>query len=190
MQRPEKYATSITILHWLIAIGVILLVITGWYMVTLPRTIDLPEGEVSTRAFWFNLHKSIGLIVLALTALFFYKRSVHGAPRLPDSVPDWEIRAAILGHWLMYIFMIVVPVTGYIESNFTRWGVDFFGFHMEPWGPEDQRLYYIFNRIHVYSSNIFAVIIGLHIAAAIKHALKHDGVMSRMLPILSRKDRA
>jgi cytochrome b561 len=189
MQQSERYATSISTLHWLIAIGIIALVITGWYMVTLPRTIDLPEGEVSTRAFWFNLHKSIGLIVLALTALFLYKRARLGAPGLPASVPQWEARAGIFGHWLMYILMIAVPVTGYIESNFTQWGVDFFGFHMEPWGPEDQRLYYIFNRIHVYSSNIFAGIIGLHIAAAIRHALKRDGVMTRMLPVLRNRNR-
>lgn len=174
----EAYPLAAAVLHWTIAVLIFALIALGWYMV------DIPRGTPA-RGYWFNIHKSIGLTTLFLIALFLIWRARGTPPPLPRGVPPWEVRAAMVGHWLLYIGMVVVPLTGYIESNFTKWGVDFFGYKLAPWGwnqkPENP-IYTLFNRVHVWGSWIFAAVIALHAAAALKHALQRDGVMSRMLP--------
>lgn len=175
MKKVEGYSNSIVILHWLIVVSVFTLIGLGWYMT------GLEKGTPAVSQF-YNLHKSIGLIVLALVALLINFRLRNQPPELPASMPRWEINAAKAGHWLLYIFLIIVPLSGYIESNFAKWGIDFFGLHIPPLGPENKSLYHIFNRIHVYSSNIFAGIIVLHFMAALKHMLQKTKVVYRMLP--------
>jgi cytochrome b561 len=175
MKKVPGYHNSIVILHWLIVIFVFILMGTGWYMV------GIEKGTPAVAKF-YNFHKSIGLIVLALIALLITYRLRNQPPGFPDILPEWEIKAAKAGHWLLYIFLVIAPLSGYIESNFAKWGIHFFGYHIPSWGPENKTLYTIFNRIHVYSSNIFAVLITLHFLAAIKHMMKRNKVVYRMLP--------
>lgn len=181
MARMSTYSATIIVLHWLIAVLIFFLTATGWYMV------ELTKGTPAV-AYYYNLHKSVGLIVMALIALMISWRLRRGAPELPPGIPEWERRAADIGHWLLYILLVIVPLSGYIEANFAKWGIDFFGYELEPWGPENETIYNFFNRIHIYSSNIFAAVIALHILAAIKHMVSRTGVVYRMLPAAMQKD--
>lgn len=175
MKKVEGYPNSIVILHWTIVICVFSLMGLGWFMTGL-------EKGIPAVSHYYNLHKSIGLIVLFLVALLINFRLRCQLPGLPESLPSWEIKAAKVGHWVLYIFLVIVPLSGYIESNFAKWGIDFFGFHLPPLGPENKTFYHIFNRIHVYGSNIFAGIIALHFLAALKHMIQKNKVVYRMLP--------
>ena len=58
----------------------------------------------------------------------------QSAPAWPASMPEWEQRAARLGHQVLYACMIVVPLSGYVASNFSKYGVTFFGVALQPWG--------------------------------------------------------
>ena len=70
-----------------------------------------------------------------------------------------------------------------IELNFTKWGIKFFGIHISPLFSENEALYRLFNRIHVYTSYFFSALIAIHIGGALKHWLvDRDGVLQRMLP--------
>ena len=175
MKKIEGYTTSIVILHWLIAIGIFILIGMGWYMVEL-------EKGIPAVTFYYNLHKSIGLVALVLVALLINFRVRNHPPDLPDSLPAWEIRAAKISHLMFYIFLVIVPLSGYFEANFTKWGINFFGFHMNSWGPENKTLYTVFNRVHVYGANLLAVLIAVHFLAALKHMVKHNGIVYRILP--------
>ncbi|MFC4726880.1 cytochrome b [Coralloluteibacterium thermophilus] len=179
MDARGGYGTTVVILHWLIAIAIGVLIGTGWYMV------DLEKGTPPVARF-YNFHKSIGLIVLVLVALLISARLRDRPGPLPGTVPAWEVRAAEWSHRIFYVLLVLVPLSGYIESNFAKWGIRFFGLHLPSWLPENPTLYAVFNRIHVYSANLFAALIGLHIVAALAHALRRDGVMSRILPRRSR----
>lgn len=177
---PDRYPLPAIALHWAIAILIFVLLGIGWYMV------DIPRGTPA-RGEYYNLHKSLGLIAMLLIALLLLWRSRNRPPPLPGFLPRWEARAAIFGHRLLYLCLVVVPLSGYLETNFTKWGIDFFGLHLPSWGPEDKTFYTIFKGIHVISSNVFAVLIALHVAAAIKHALIRDGILSRMLPDILKR---
>jgi cytochrome b561 len=172
----ERYTGTAILLHWVIALLVFVLIGLGWYMVDIPK--NTPE-----RAYFYNLHKSIGLTTLFVILVRVGWRLAHVPPRLPATLREWEIVAATWSHRLLYACLLIMPVSGYIASNFTKFGVKYFGIELPPWGPQDKTLYGIFNNIHVVTSYVFVVVIALHVAGAFKHLLvDRDTVFRRMLP--------
>jgi len=76
-----------------------------------------------------------------------------------------------------------MPVSGYVASNFSRFGVNFFNsLKLPPWGIDDPAIYSLFNTTHVITSVVFVTLIALHVLAAIRHAVTRDGILTRMLP--------
>lgn len=172
----SRYDGVAITMHWLLALVMFALIGLGWYMVDIPR--GTPE-----RAYFYNLHKSIGLTVFAVVLLRLWWRQRHDPPVLPATLPDWQLVASTWSHRLLYVCMFVLPISGYIGSNFTKFGVKYFGIDIPPWGPEDKELYAIFKNTHVYTSYLFVTLIALHAGAALKHLIfDKDGVFQRMWP--------
>lgn len=74
-------------------------------------------------------------------------------------------------------------LTGYVESNFTKFGVRFFGYQLQPWGWEDPAISDVLRAIHLYSTYVLAAIVVGHIGAAMHHLLiRKDRIVDRMLP--------
>jgi cytochrome b561 len=154
----------------------------GWYMV------DIPKGTPPV-AYFYNLHKSIGIVAALPLVMLIAWRAMHRPPALPQTFPTWEARAAHINHVLFYVCLISLVASGFIESNFTRFGIRFFGHPLPVLGWDDRGIYRFFNRIHVYTSYVFAVLIAVHVGAALKHLLiDRDGVFQRMLPGSSRSE--
>ena len=78
--------------------------------------------------YYFNLHKSIGIVAALPILLLLFWRATHAPPPLPGSLAAWEVRAAHVNHVLFYVCLVVLVVSGFVESNFTKFGVKFFGY--------------------------------------------------------------
>jgi cytochrome b561 len=173
---PERYTSVAIILHWLIAAAVLFMIGLGWAMD------DIPKGTPE-RAYWFNLHKSIGTTIGVLAVLRLLWRLAHPAPRLPRSMPSWEVAAARINHALLYALLIAMPVVGFLASNFTKFGVKYFGIQVGPFFAENQALRDSLQAVHGWLSYVLVVLVALHVLAALKHWLiDRDGVFQRMLP--------
>lgn len=170
----ERYPRVAVILHWLLAALILTLLASGWYMVDIPR--NTPE-----RAFFFNLHKSLGVVAgLGIAALIAW-RLRDAAPPLPSGMPLWERKAAVLNHGLFYAFMVVVTAAGYLTSSFSRFGPKLFGIPL-PGLWEDAALREQLADVHRVTAWVFAALIAIHVGAALKHWLvDRDGVLQRML---------
>ena len=172
----SRYTSTAIALHWLIAAAVFGLIGLGWYMTDIPK--NTPE-----RAYFFNLHKSIGLTTAFFIAIRLWWRFTHTPPALVASLQPWERMAATWTHRLLYICLVLLPLSGYVASNFTKFGVKYFGIGLPPWGPENKLLYGVFNNVHVFTSYVLVALIALHVAGAFKHLLMDkDNVFRRMLP--------
>ena len=172
----QRYTRTAVVLHWLLAVLIPVMMVLGFYMTEVPR--NTPE-----RAFLFNLHKSLGLTVLALVVVRIVWRSKHPAPPLPDSIPLWQRRASVVSHRLLYACMLLQPVTGYLASSFGKYGVKFFGIPLPHWGWDDPGLRSIAVAAHETIVLVFIGIICIHVLAALKHALvDRNEVLRRMLP--------
>lgn len=172
-QTPAHYSRVAVWLHWLVAALILAQFAIGFSMVEIPR-------NTPARGTWYNVHKSIGLVAAALIFLRLGWRLRHPAPLLPSGVPAWQARAARVNHVLLYACMLTMPVSGYVASNFTRFGVTAFGVHLPPWGPNNPAVYGAFNGIHVATAFIFVALAALHVAAGIRHLLGHDGIFRRI----------
>lgn len=169
------YGVPAIALHWLVALLVIAMLILGYYM------INVPKGTPG-RAFYFNLHKSIGVVTGVLILLRLAWRLTHQTPPLPVDRPRWEVRAARWSHRLLYLCMVVQPTSGYISSSFNKYGVKFFGIPLPKWGWENPGLRDFFGLIHYVTGAAFTALVVLHVLAALKHLLiDHDNVFQRML---------
>lgn len=174
--RSERYTMTAIVLHWLIAIAILALIGLGWYMVDIPK--KTPE-----RAYFFNLHKSIGLTVAGFVVVRILWRVFHAPPPLPRSIPAWQIAASKWSHALLYLCMVLMPLFGFAGSNFGKFGVKYFGIQLGPFFPEDPAMVSLFQSLHRWTSYVLIALIVLHVAAALKHALvDRNGVMRRMLP--------
>jgi cytochrome b561 len=183
--RPDEYNTNLRytrvaiVLHWLIAVLLLAQIAFGWFLQTVPRGTPM-------RGVYVNFHKSTGLVLLLLILARLGWRLVSHPPALPSFMSFWERRAARWSHLALYVCMLGMPLSGYIASNFSKYGVKLFNVvSLPPWGTNDPRVYAVFNTTHVVLSYVLVTLIVLHIMAAVRHAIQRDGVFSRML--LSRR---
>jgi cytochrome b561 len=170
----ERYTRTAIVLHWLLVLAFFAQIAFGWFLEDVPR--GTPE-----RTIYVNLHKSTGILIALLVFFRLYWRVTHPAPPLPPAMPTWERAAAKASHVLLYVCMFVMPLSGYIASNFSKYGVNFFNsVKLPPWGTDDKAIYGFFNGTHVITSWIFVTLIAVHALAGLRHLVKRDGIFNRM----------
>ncbi len=174
MNNSARYTRVAIVLHWLIALGVIWQIAIGWSMIEIPKS---PPG---VRAYWFNIHKSIGLTLGMLILLRIVWRLTHGAPPLPATLPAWQRLAARASHFGLYACMIIMPLSGYLGSSFTKYPIKYFGHTLPHWGWDSPAYKEICSQVHFVAVIVFMSLMAIHIAAAVKHMLARDGVMQRI----------
>ena len=194
-QTPSRYTKTAIILHWLIAIFIALMFVLGWYMAELPKeapkqmaydlfdlgvyTWQLAE-EASPRTFYFNLHKSLGLTVLALIVLRVLWRITHTPPATLSSYKAIEKKVATATHHSLYLLMLAVPVTGLIMAIDSKYGVKWFGMDVIA-GLDNKPVRDFFECTHEFVGIVLLVLIGIHLLGALKHKfIDKDDTMSRM----------
>ena len=168
-----KYTRVGMLIHWLTVLGVVMLFALGWLMV------DLPQG--SDRSAYFSLHKSIGLSVFALLGIRIAWRWRHRPPELPQSLPPWQRACARVVHLGFYVLLLLQPISGYLSSSFSDYKTAWFGVALPHWGWRDPPLNELFTEIHVLSAVTLALLIAIHVAAAIAHVVKGEGELVRRI---------
>jgi len=148
----------------------------GWWM------IDVPKDPPGVRAWWFNLHKSIGITLAALVVLRLLWRLGHPGPSLPGTLPRMQRIAAAGTHWALYACMLVMPLSGYLGSSFSGYPIKYFGSALPHWGWEWPAAKAFLSGVHLAAAWLLAALIALHVVAALWHALRRDGLSSRMWP--------
>lgn len=193
----NQYTKTAIVLHWLIGIGILAMFGLGWFMADIPK--DQPKAmsfdlfdlgvytwnmatEVTPRTFYFNLHKSVGITLLALIVVRLFWRITHRPPALLDTLTATEKKIATGGHHLLYLLMFALPITGLvmaINSKF-EYGVKWFGISLMN-GLDNKAIRESFVDVHEVVGIIMLVVIGLHVLGALKHKfIDKDGTMSRM----------
>jgi cytochrome b561 len=169
----RPYAPVAMLLHWALALLIISMVGLGWYMMS----IEEDPGS----AWYFNLHKSTGLLIAGLVALRLVWRLGHTPSRLPASVTPWQASASSVSHKLLYGAMLAMPLFGLVGSMLSKKGLIFFGTPLPRVFEVNHDLAEIFFEAHSVTTWILVALISLHALAALKHLLVNkDGVFQRM----------
>lgn len=170
-----RYGRIAMALHWLLALLLPIQVALGWYMLSIE---DQPGSE-----WYFALHVSLGLTIAALVALRVVRRVGHAPHPLPASVARWEVKSSRASHLLLYLAMVLLPVTGYLGASFSGDPVSYFGLPLPGWSAKDDALKELFFSAHSVIAWMLVGLVVVHVLAAVKHLVKDkDGVFGRMWP--------
>jgi cytochrome b561 len=176
----SHYSRVAIALHWLLAVALIYQVVLGWWMLGLPKT---PPG---LRAGWFNLHKSVGISIAIVVLVRLAWRMGHG-PAPAEGLPAWQQRAAWWSHALLYSCMLGLPLSGYLGSAFSGYPVRYYGAALPAWTPTWPAGKQAMASLHLGLVWLFMGLVTLHVAAALWHWHRRDGVAARMgLPLSQR----
>lgn len=173
MKMPiPRYTRIAMILHWLIAVLIMLNVALIW-------SVNLiPEDNIRLV---IDAHKSFGITVLGLVLMRIMWRAANRPPPLPDTYPPAEKAAAHGAHIALYVLMIGLPLSGWMHDSAWKAAGEIpmylFGLFQWPrigWIMSvepafKERLHDVFGGIHVWLSYALYALVGLHIVAALKH---------------------
>ncbi|MEM6495169.1 MAG: cytochrome b [Pseudomonadota bacterium] len=186
--RYDQYTAVAIALHWLIAISILGLLITGTWMVDAIKVPDTQALAFET----YQFHKSLGLTVLVLTVVRLGWRLINRPPPLPEHMTRRARIGAHVAHCAFYILMIGMPLSGWAMVSASPFGLPTIVFGWFEW-PHIQFLAQSDNKIaiearlklaHLYAGYTFIALIVLHVAAALKHQfVDRDQLLKRMLPI-------
>ncbi|WP_371395737.1 cytochrome b [Fretibacter rubidus] len=180
----QSYTRTAVILHWLIAIMIIGQLMGGKIMMWIEPTPFKFE--------LFQLHKSFGFIILGLSILRLIWRLMHEAPSLPEGMKPWEIKAAKATHVGFYALIIGIPLSGWIMVSVSTPKITTKIFKAVKVPdlplPRTETLETITKTTHEILGALIAVLIIVHVGAALKHYfVNKDGVLARMIPHLKPK---
>lgn len=179
-----RYNNVAIVLHWAMAIVIIGMLAGGKFMTSLDEADPLRFSLTQ----W---HKSFGLTILFLTLIRILWRLTHRAPALPDTMRGWERFAAHSSHWLFYVLMFLMPISGWLLVSASPLNITTFLFDLVrvphlPWAstaPNREALAHQFHNVHYYISIVLILLLVLHIGAALRHQLiLRDNIFARMQP--------
>jgi cytochrome b561 len=173
---PDRYSTVAIWLHWLIAGLLVVNLLLGFYHEDFSRPVR------SSMMWW---HKSIGLTVLALTIARLGWRLGHRPPPFDPVMKWWEIRLATLIHWLFYLMLVLIPLSGWLVASTGRSPVtSWFGlFDVPPLPLRGEDAHELMEEVHEILAKLMIGLIVLHVAGALKHHFQgHRHLIGRMAP--------
>ena len=140
----------------------------------------------------FVYHKNAGVLLIFLVLARLWWRWRHPAPPLPDTLAPAQALAARVSHVALYALMIVVPVAGYIRVRAGSFPIEMLDALGAPaLVPRSEALAGVAKTVHYGSGIAFAVVLALHIGAALHHGLvRKDGIFTRMWPPFGGSGRA
>lgn len=170
--RVERYPATSRILHWIVAA----LVLATW---PLGFFIQFTKQEVTLD--FYMVHESFGFLVLWLMLLRVGNRLVARAPH-PEG-PAIERLVASTVHGLLYLFLIIMPVSGFLATNAHGFPLVWFGL-LPVWSPLDKapEIAGTLSAIHEWSAWILLGLFALHIGAVLlHHVIRRDNTLYRIL---------
>ncbi len=175
------YSRNAVMLHWLVALLIFAAFPLGLYMH------DLPLSPFKLRL--YSYHKWIGVTIFMLALFRLTWRLSHRPPILPDSVHNWQQNAAEIVHYLLYILMFIIPISGWLMSSAKGFQTVWFGVLPLPdLIGKDKFLGDLLRQVHEVLSYALLGIFLLHVGAALKHHfIERDDILTRMLPFLKKK---
>lgn len=172
----ERYGALPMLAHWL----VVALIIAQYALASVAE--DLPDGLEKLAV--LSRHKSIGILVLLLALLRIGWKLANPGPRPPAGLPAWQLRAAAASHGLLYVLLVLQPLSGWMMSSAKNYPVSFFGwFGLPALVAPGEGAYEFAHEAHEVLATLLLLVALVHAGAALYHHFwLKDGVLRRMLP--------
>lgn len=170
----DSYGLITKLLHAVIFLIILLQITLG---IVMNYVTDSTVGKI---IFW---HKSFGLLLLFIAAIFILWRLRNPKPHWPLDMPLWERIAARVVHYGLYVLMVAMPLSGWIMSTAAGYPSSFFGLFAisTPWVEPSKALAHLMAQWHEWFAWALGVLAAIHFLAAMKHRfIDKDTILQRM----------
>ncbi|MCK5719998.1 MAG: cytochrome b [Thiomargarita sp.] len=166
-----KYHPSIRILHWIMFVLFAAIFIVGVVMV---------EFKMTEPWTMYHFHKSTGVLVLLLVFIRLTARIMSEKPAPSDQISTIQQIVAKIVVYILYLLMIIVPISGYALSNVHGYSVDLYGLALPTIFSANPAWEETTDMLHHYLVYTFLAVFTLHLLAVIKHQVKGIEVLHRI----------
>jgi len=144
---------------------------------------QLFEKGTEMRDLFKMWHFMLGLLVLVLVAFRVYFRFSQVEPKITPPLTSMQALGAKAAHLALYIFMIAMPIAGWLILSAAGKPIPFFGLELPALLATDKDLAKSIESIHELVGEIGYYLIGFHaLAALVHHYVQKDDTLTRMLP--------
>lgn len=177
----RSYTAPAKVLHWLMA----LIIISVWFIGLYGASLSYQHGpaETAQKIWWITFHKEIATTTIFLIVLRIVWRATHRPPELTGMSPVM-VMAAHLGHVLLYVLMIAVPLLGWANSSSAGYDIPVLGlFHLPTLMDKNELLTPTLSLLHKIVAYVLGLVVLGHAAFALKHHfIDKDDTIRSMLP--------
>ena len=181
MRHSSHYTRTAIGLHWIVALLIFATFGLGWFMT------DIADAS-QTKMQYYAWHKWLGITVFLLAVIRVLWRSFHQPPPQAQSIPKIQQLAAKIVHWMLYILILIVPLSGYFYTLAAGSPVVYLGIIPLPILIQpDVQLAHTLKELHEILVYTMVALVGLHLVAALKHHIfDGDNTLAKMLPFLGK----
>lgn len=180
-----RYSRVAVWLHWIIALLIVMNLLLGFFY---------EEFDKPVRSTLMAVHKASGLTILALTLVRLGWRLGHRPPPFDEVMKEWEKRVARLVHWLFYLLLLSLPLSGWLMVSDSGRPVGWFGLFDIPAlpVPRSKEVDEFFGEAHELLAYGILGLLALHVGGALKHHFfeGHRHLIGRMAPWARVRDPA
>jgi cytochrome b561 len=169
------YTLTARILHWVTAVPIFLMIPLGLVIAN--------DWGGPLQDFLYDLHRSIGALLIPLIAVRVILHWTNPPLRLPDDIPAIQQFVARATHWGLYALLMVQPIVGWMATSAYRAPIMVFGlFELPPICPENRLVSEELYRLHGLIGMAIAGLVAAHISGALyHHFVRKDRVLMRMI---------
>ncbi|MDU8946057.1 cytochrome b [Ovoidimarina sediminis] len=169
----EGYGLVSRVLHWAIAAGVVGMMIFGTRIAAM---------EPSLSNYWlYGVHKSFGLTILGLVLIRLVWHRISPVPEPAGMAGTWQHGLARGVHILLYLFLLAIPVSGWVASSATGIDTVFFNIVVMPAiAPPSEVVAAWGFAVHGALWKGLLALIALHVAGALRHGFGPGSALRRM----------
>lgn len=179
MPYVQKYPAGWRVLHWVMALMVLTLIPVGLWMASRAEA-DIWGAVTNTL---YSVHKAVGFTVLLLILVRIVVKLRMKTPPYPESMPRTLQMAAKSVHHLIYLLLVLTPLFGWagVTAFPALTIVGDFSLPAMPFVDQDEALASRLFYIHGWLAIALGALVAGHIAAALRHLLRKDGIFQRMV---------
>ena len=173
---PDRYGSLSIAMHWLM-----LVLLVAVYACILLREV-YPKGSDPREALkmW---HFMLGLSVFGLVFLRIAFRFFGNTPRIVPPPPHWQHLLGVGMHLALYLFLIGMPLLGWLTLSAAGKPIPFFGLELPAIWSQDKEFAGTLKDLHETIGEIGYYLVGAHaLAALFHHYIVRDNTLLRMLP--------
>lgn len=170
------YGAPAIALHW----STLLLLVAVYATIQMSEVFAKGSGPRAALEAW---HYTLGLSVLAVTALRLVLASLDPAPAIVPAPPRWQRAAARAAHVALYALLVIMPIVGWMLLSARGKPIPWFDLQLPALIAPNRSMGKTLKEIHEAIATAGYFLVGIHAAAAlVHHHIVRDDTLRRMLP--------